>query len=1272
MNPIHKEPQTESAQQPQPDQTYDDSFVAELSSILNRPPPPPVRNFNWPPRGEDDGHVVPTAAPLYIPPPETQHIKTKPIEPKAAPTTVIDEVPASWLQPQTRSAPELTASNLQEHNNMHGNCSDNYTSTCTTTTATSDEYQRVYQTQNNENKQNNACYDQSSYDYNSNYDYEVCSYNQQLGSFSSASTDLMSFSGRRSVQECSESVFNAVNTSQLINYLKDIQTPSEELNGIPKVPKRVGFHADVSQRIVESIDYPTEPVISEPRTEALREIVELKQPPKVEMKIEEQKTTFVDISNHSVMHQLPPSNIPNAVPKEWTSLMCQALTTISDKPYKLPEVIDNPIEECNKPVCVDTCVTECPSRDVCQRKCSTENVKSECITECDSINICQRKCSTENLKSDCNSICQSECSKVEERQQNWSRRGSCSNAAEVANTCYSSTVEVKTSSNLTSATALEVDEPPHGSYMTSALTVASPIPMDWSRPQVTDDVPLPEPTDAYVPSPISMTPIKRIQHIGTKSPFLQALTIAPLKSYTPFENDVISQLEDLPTPKDKINLLDALTVAPVEPVHDFKPELPDETEAEKVQRIELEHAEDQAKEVECIIAQTLETELSKSFSAFAPFKGFRSVQPFKPLPPYAQVGDNHIDSTTTTNTDQSQSNNSCASQNIACVNESNRNSNQKPNQIAFPPPAGIPAKSYVQSGLQSPKTIPKYQRQWFNLASQSPVRTPEPQELKENVPIAFVEVPHETTETVSKPLAVAISVTDASEPAETSRKSSIRSGVSEAKEYNVVAQSLMNLQPVEVVAHRPPTPTHITHKPSALPYYQQRQRLVMEECGPTSGHIFEPNIRSPSPRPKSPAPGPPPNPLKIHAPRVHTPEPLDHADLFPASIVTGQSGLKLQNSAYQSSQSAMQSFTQQPESVRYEQYGATNIETRSKESQYQEANKSDVQSSSTMQIGNTQVQRNRRVVEEFERSQTSKTIEIHQSTGGQDAAALLINRASNANANATQGTDDIDPVDSYSKGFVARQARRLSENTVYKSNLAAYQSAFPHMSPTAELGEFPIRGFTPKLEEPKEASYHQIKPKPIPKLGVAPIPLPGYQQVTLSQPIGSTISSPSTPKLNNHNNNNNNNSHLNLTKETYPPAKLTRNSVAVLPTAACVVAAASTATPLTTTSNAYSSNQTTIASKSTSVSVSGLNLTNTNTQSVVSDPSPASAGLKNINNRIISNNNANNINANSNGNNKGSTFGATSAPKRGRGVLNKSVAPGARVPQCGSCFTQIR
>lgn len=51
----------------QPETSFDLEFAEELSC-------PPTSTFSWPPPPEDD-HNHPTAAPLYIPPPGTQHVQ---------------------------------------------------------------------------------------------------------------------------------------------------------------------------------------------------------------------------------------------------------------------------------------------------------------------------------------------------------------------------------------------------------------------------------------------------------------------------------------------------------------------------------------------------------------------------------------------------------------------------------------------------------------------------------------------------------------------------------------------------------------------------------------------------------------------------------------------------------------------------------------------------------------------------------------------------------------------------------------------------------------------------------------------------------------------------------------------------------------------------------------------------------------------------------------------------------------------------------------------
>ncbi|XP_022226916.2 PDZ and LIM domain protein Zasp isoform X9 [Drosophila obscura] len=60
------------------------------------------------------------------------------------------------------------------------------------------------------------------------------------------------------------------------------------------------------------------------------------------------------------------------------------------------------------------------------------------------------------------------------------------------------------------------------------------------------------------------------------------------------------------------------------------------------------------------------------------------------------------------------------------------------------------------------------------------------------------------------------------------------------------------------------------------------------------------------------------------------------------------------------------------------------------------------------------------------------------------------------------------------------------------------------------------------------------------------------------------------------------------------------------------------------------------------------------------------------NNNNYSTFNNNNINRGGGVKNGKGGFGATSAPKRGRGILNQAAAPGVRIPLCNSCNVQIR
>lgn len=1164
---------------------------------------------------------------------------------------VIDMVPASWLTQESRSAPQLTSMNLQEHNELTESCSDSYTSTCTTTTTTSEEYQRMYNAQTSLlQSQSQSFYDHSSIDLNSsNCDYEVVSIQQQRGSFSSGSTDLMGFSGRRSAQECSDAICSTINTSQLVNYIKGSAFDGVDysLPSLPKQPKKVGFSPNITKvetdELINSGSQPSsiaedqnqsESIVQESHdtheSQELQELHELQlsqaaQEPQPQLKPPPFDRKSVTPS---------PNIIYNATPKEWKSLMVQALTTASDKPFAISDLPDTAVDNSTYESFVETSTTTTTAtvdKQTLEVEQKVEEVQSVFIE------------------------------KTDDEQAN-----------------------------------VKVEEPPKRGFLSTLFTgTDSSAPMEWFKP-IYENVPLPEESAPYFPPNIPLLPIERHEPLRTKSPFVEALTVAPLRPFTPFENDVISQIEGLPRAPD-VTLVDALTTAPSEPITKLNPDLPDETDAERIVRLEKEKQEKEAAEVRALISKTIDTELSKKCTTFAPLKGFRKVDPFKPLASYNQsphcqsrsssVCTENIDKTKQTiesvdHTQTNTTNKACHSQ----TKDSNRSMKfVKTNN--FPPPPGTPVKSYVQSGLQSPKTIPKYQRQWFNLASQSPIRTPEPPELKENVPLAFCDVPHEKTESVSKPIAITISATTASSSSATATESArtestvvvdvqkttaVESSFSSecASTVTTVVPTLSDhrtapititfqtLDPKDIVEPvRSTTPSLINKPPPLVPYYQQN--LVSEYCGAPTSYTFDPsNARSPSPRPDAVKPnahGPPASVLKIQAPRITTPDSLElSTSIGVPSIVTGQSGAQLLAASRQGYSTASQSFTAQPEVFHREQKGGLSIETHSTGAELNEAKKSDVQSSSTYQVGNVQVQQNRRVIEEFEHTQKSSTTEIHTSSGG-GVSELQQKIGSGAIANEYQSEL------TYGKGFVARQARRLSETSQSSSKNVVASYRFPQITTDTTESSFPIGSKivepptpTPSASEPVVKVTKPIAQKtsfPLPQLPkttyapprLSPIPQRSAISPSAASPVPQKISFP--PPID-----------VAAYDEQYSSSNLTGHASSLTSQyqSSSAYQSLTTAGP-----SAFLPNPnygSTTSKPTTSISIPGFkpsNFNNNQNTVSVSDPTPASAGSANKNL-------SQNIGA------------ATSTPKRGRGVLNASVAPGGRIPKCGCCQAQIR
>lgn len=998
--------------------------------------------------------------------------------------------------------------------------------------------------------------DQSSTDMNSVHDYEISSYQQAHGSFSSASTDLLTYSGRRSAQDCSETLYNTMNTCQLVDYIRSVTpTPTESFPSVPKTIKKVEFvdyvrKNSVDQETIQSTDLPTEgldetggPMIVSAESASASE--------------QSLAARHAFNPRQAKPGLLLENKIDYPVPQEWTSLMVRALTTASPKPFHVVDLPETPADSGFQ--CYETCS-------------AVETEKSSLLaTEKRETEICTEERATESQAS------------------------------------------------------IEVKKPPIKGHSASYHSIVPPKQVQSTK-STGELVAMPEQSEPYIPPPIPMTPVDRPEPRSLRSPFLDALTTAPLCPFTPFENDVITQFDGL-RPREEIKLVEALTTAPAEPVSKLNPDLPDETDAERVARLEQERSAKESAEVRELIKSTVDTQLSKKCSAFAAFRGFRSVDPFKPLPTSplfrnrsrsASVANSTADNQsqscctecpaqnscqrTTSNESQSDYHHSC--------NYSHAQSHSTPTKRtpAFPPPVGAPARSYVQSGLQSPKSIPKYQRQWFNLPTQSPIRTPEPLELKENVPLAFVDVPHERSHSVSKPYAVTLSATSSNAVETVSNRTSVETKLTTQQQTAVstsqseqkccsqtsatrtvpITMTFQTIDPSQIA--RSTTPSLINKPAPAIPFYQQN--LVCEYYEPTTGHVFNPCGRTPSPRPdcvKSPAPGPPPNPLKILAPRLRTPDPVATTPALPTPCLSTCSSSQVLQSAVdsarlisslkQGTQTSSQSFTKLPETVRREQHAGLSIEARTSGCESSQAKKSDVGSSSTFQVGDMQIQRNHRVVEEFEHSQKARTIEIQTSSTGQQQVV-------------SAELPDI----SYGKGYVAKQARRLSETPIAtKNKIVSYH--FPHTTSPVTTSGFPIK--TPPPYSDNGASLNaSIDP---------------FQKQVFPPPLATIIQ----PNLKQSSNT--------LDKSPIAPIQRPGPILATGP---------STTKP----------NQNNCPPLGTKPLLS-------NNNSVVSDLSPASAGAPSKPTSNVS---------------------AVTAPKRGQGVLNASVGPGARVPQCGSCSTQIR
>ncbi|XP_037947902.1 PDZ and LIM domain protein Zasp isoform X2 [Teleopsis dalmanni] len=1375
-----------------------------------------LTNLVWPPP-QDDSHNLPTAAPLYIAPPETQHVVTKPLEqpPPVPPGSVGEKSQPSMTESKTelteaqqqqqqqqqqlywqsRSAPQLT-SQIQTHELESS--SDSYTSTSTTTTTTSEEYQRMYAAQVQAYQMQQA-YEQSGSELDYHMDLEVAAMQQKQCCLTASEH----MSGRRSAQECVVSLAAPLSTYKLVDLVREV-TPSPIPPPSTQVPRHVVF---VDEPEIKEL----EPILEYESIEKVQKKIELESQSLREdlQKVEEMEpadysTTIIEnekdelvISNRNQIleserifqptpeikieiapvRQIPPTKIPNPTPKQWINPMVRALTTAPEVPFHL--------------------------------------------TEC----LCPKPC-------DCSFEIQT---KTDDQSHG--------NTVSPPKTPPISKVEERPPSPKLAEPSILQESPLQGSYLTNAISIAPEFSINLA-PTVPQPISLPEETEPYMPPPIDLKPYMR-EDYRPKSPFLSALTVAPEKSFEgQFERDVPIHVIDLPTPKEHLTMSDALRIAPQRSYTPLNPEnathMFEEQEKKKEKKkyefqvldndLESDPNYNNGENVQYYTTDKQERGQRKS-SAFAAMQAFQpSREPLTPSTPRNSIislSQNETDldyanyckakernekrlnylhkleenlqqtepistqsntckeslissctkATSSTNSSSTvqqlsttyASNTTQASQSAYATHygshalSSGRFDEQEliaetveeleHSDVLFPPPSPLShlKNKPVSSGLHKADTIPKYQRNWTVLPTQSPVRTPEPQELRENVPLAFVEAPKVTSaEEITTNRLVNSTVTTQTYSSSNRQQQTVAAASvvsssehtgSEQRQQQPSAQALVTPQqklpivpiiiedrsgPVTMafqsldehleppLSNRAYTPS-LTNKPAPIiPFYQTPEKLCFDECAATHAKPYDRRSASPFPdRARSPAPGPPPNPLSnIRAPRIKDAN-VPARMLQVGSITTGQSYLGAQQAQQQgqllshfetTSQAGSQSYTEKPETVMERKIGDTTIQKREKESRLEEQKQSQLQSQTTTQIGNTQIERRRKVTEEFEHTQSAKTVEIR--TGSQ----------SSSEHRQTYGKT----------GFVANQARRLSgleqeitdltsQSQAISARAALMDTSFPQLSSLETTTRFPTKSPVP-YDEPK-SSKSTLATRGSENLVGPPPGFQTQQQKELSQMTNAYGSSLISLQQKQHQQqqqqqqkslsafnsvstiSSNSSLQANTVSSSLTKASAT-NTQAFSASKTGGTSASSGICPVTGTfcrpghscckQQLIQSQPTAAAAPSAANNSNNLSLNNTYrpnasagmtgfkppqasaaTSALAAEPSAiksapmASAAAPSISEST-------NVGDSSGLGGKGGAYGATSAPKRGRGIMNKAVAPGVRVPLCNSCHIQIR
>nr|XP_037874863.1 PDZ and LIM domain protein Zasp [Bombyx mori] len=546
-----------------------------------------------------------------------------------------------------------------------------------------------------------------------------------------------------------------------------------------------------------------------------------------------------------------------------------------------------------------------------------------------------------------------------------------------------------------------------------AITPIPPIKTYNPPEKVETPIAMPPETTPYIPEDFKITVEPRVEREATSSPFVEALTTAPERPYTPVNINAASI--------ERGSLRDALTIAPDRPYSPLPVNIANQFNHTSTSSL---HVQTAASEIvkpvatqsfnNQVVSDQMNTELSNMQNTYN-LQSSSEMSAFKPvskqilMPPQTQDTSHYSNVISERNIHETTMSESTIMQQSAFKTSSGFSSvKSAQNYFEHLDKKETLSSSAVRSisGLHKPDNIPLYQKNFEKLPSQRGIS---PDMYKEKPVLQRPVTP--STDPPNKQR------DKSKEPKDSSQKypevSTAKIPQNQTPIYQIQPQTplqfhkdtpiTMTFQPVtddnfmrnSPIRSRPSTPSLINKPAPIIPHYQMNL-VTVEHLAPES-HLYDPSSpeasRSPTPKPRSrsPAPGPPPNPLKAQAPRIREPA-HSHSLLTQATANLRKEHESQQKQSLNvefQDRSCEKKFVSDPSSMIKEQtqsnfgyksenYAKGDISIKEDSMMAQNFGQRQMQSQNVSEFGHTTVQTTRKTFEEFERTQSAKTIEIRK------------------------------------------------------------------------------------------------------------------------------------------------------------------------------------------------------------------------------------------------------------------------------------------------------